>query len=135
MPPERLSVLQVGSGDLQPSIETAPQHLPVHKIQTELPCGCLDVRERMSTKASRSCTQECGIAGGDRQGARETISAVTPIPTVYSCKSPNRRTGIIGCADPIVTFNQRDFVSGRKGLGCAVILPATALQQIRSLTP
>lgn len=44
-------------------------------------------------------------------------------------------TAINGSADAIVTFNQRDFISGIKGLSCAVILPATALQQIRSLNP
>src|SRR6266403_860779 len=44
-------------------------------------------------------------------------------------------TAINGSASAIVTFNQRDFASGMKGFSCAVILPATALQQIRSLIP
>lgn len=44
-------------------------------------------------------------------------------------------TAINGRADAIVTFNQRDFVSGIKSFRCAVILPATALQQIRSSNP
>lgn len=44
-------------------------------------------------------------------------------------------TAINGSASAIVTFNQRDFASGIKGFSCAVILPATALQQIRSLIP
>jgi predicted nucleic acid-binding protein len=44
-------------------------------------------------------------------------------------------TAINGSARAIVTFNQRDFASGIKGFSCTVILPATALQQIRSLTP
>jgi len=44
-------------------------------------------------------------------------------------------TAINGSASAIVTFNQRDFASGIKGFSCAVILPSTALQQIRSLIP
>jgi putative PIN family toxin of toxin-antitoxin system len=44
-------------------------------------------------------------------------------------------TAINGSARAIVTLNQRDFASGIKGFSCTVILPATALQQIRSLTP
>jgi putative PIN family toxin of toxin-antitoxin system len=44
-------------------------------------------------------------------------------------------TAINGSADAIVTFNQRDFAAGTRGFGCAAILPATALQQIRSSNP
>jgi predicted nucleic acid-binding protein len=44
-------------------------------------------------------------------------------------------TAINGSASAIVTFNQRDFVPGTKGFSCAVILPATALQQMRSSNP
>lgn len=44
-------------------------------------------------------------------------------------------TAINGSAGAIVTFNQRDFTGGMKGFSCAVILPAMALQQIRSLIP
>jgi putative PIN family toxin of toxin-antitoxin system len=41
-------------------------------------------------------------------------------------------TAINGGASAIVTFNQRDFADAGKEFNCAVILPATALQQIRS---
>jgi putative PIN family toxin of toxin-antitoxin system len=41
-------------------------------------------------------------------------------------------TAINGSASAIVTFNQRDFAHAGKEFNCAVILPATALQQIRS---
>jgi putative PIN family toxin of toxin-antitoxin system len=41
-------------------------------------------------------------------------------------------TAMNGSANAIVTFNQRDFVAGIEGLQCTVILPAAALQQIRS---
>ena len=44
-------------------------------------------------------------------------------------------TAINGSANAIVTFNQRDFAPGTKRLSCVVILPATALQQIRSSNP
>lgn len=44
-------------------------------------------------------------------------------------------TAINGSASAIVTFNQRDFAAGIKGFDCVVILPAIALQQIRSSNP
>lgn len=44
-------------------------------------------------------------------------------------------TAINGSASAIVTFNQRDFAAGIKGFSCAVIVPAMALQQIRSVIP
>ena len=44
-------------------------------------------------------------------------------------------TAINGNASAIVTFNQSDFESGIKGFSCAVILPRTALQQVRSSNP
>jgi putative PIN family toxin of toxin-antitoxin system len=44
-------------------------------------------------------------------------------------------TAINGGASAIVTFNQRDFVCGTKGFRCAVIPPATGLEQIRSSNP
>jgi putative PIN family toxin of toxin-antitoxin system len=43
-------------------------------------------------------------------------------------------TAINGSASAIITFNQRDFAAGAKSFRCAVIPPATALQQIRSRT-
>jgi putative PIN family toxin of toxin-antitoxin system len=42
-------------------------------------------------------------------------------------------TAINGGARAIVTFNQRDFAETAKDFSCAVILPITALQQVRSL--
>jgi putative PIN family toxin of toxin-antitoxin system len=44
-------------------------------------------------------------------------------------------TAVNGRAGAIVTFNQRDFAEGGKDFDCAIILPATALQQIRSSIP
>ncbi|HEV2962653.1 MAG TPA: putative toxin-antitoxin system toxin component, PIN family [Candidatus Angelobacter sp.] len=41
-------------------------------------------------------------------------------------------TAINGKADDIVTFNQRDFEHASRSFDCAVILPLSALQQIRS---
>jgi putative PIN family toxin of toxin-antitoxin system len=42
-------------------------------------------------------------------------------------------TAINGRASAIVTFNRRDFADAGKDFDCAIILPATALRQIRSL--
>ena len=44
-------------------------------------------------------------------------------------------TAINGSANASVTFNQRDFAPGTKGFSCVLILPATALHQIRSSNP
>ena len=44
-------------------------------------------------------------------------------------------TAINGRANAIVTFNQRDFAEAGKDFNYAVILPAAALRQIRSLIP
>src|SRR5258708_37544857 len=44
-------------------------------------------------------------------------------------------TAVNGNASAIVTFNQNDFAGGMESFGCAVLRPATALQQIRSLIP
>jgi putative PIN family toxin of toxin-antitoxin system len=41
-------------------------------------------------------------------------------------------TAINGSASAIVTFNQRDFATVTETFRCAVILPGTALRQIRS---
>ena len=41
-------------------------------------------------------------------------------------------TAINGRANAIVTFNQRDFAEADKDFNCAIVLPATALRQIRS---
>ena len=43
-------------------------------------------------------------------------------------------TAMNGSADAIVTFNRRDFEEAGRGLDCAVILPAVALQQIGRAT-
>jgi putative PIN family toxin of toxin-antitoxin system len=44
-------------------------------------------------------------------------------------------TAVNGSTNAIVTFNRHDFAAGIKGFHCALISPATALQQIRSLNP
>jgi hypothetical protein len=49
--------------------------------------------------------------------------------TVFCAARPS------ACSSAIVTFNQRNFAAGTKGFSCAVILPAMALQQIRSVIP
>ena len=44
-------------------------------------------------------------------------------------------TAINGRASAVVTFNRRDFAEAGKEFDCAIILPAAALQEIRSLIP
>jgi putative PIN family toxin of toxin-antitoxin system len=44
-------------------------------------------------------------------------------------------TAINGGAKAVVTFNQRDFAAGIEGFDCDLLLPAAALQQIRSWNP
>jgi predicted nucleic acid-binding protein len=44
-------------------------------------------------------------------------------------------TAMNGNADAIVTFNRRDFQEASRSLSCAVIAPASALQQIRRSNP
>lgn len=44
-------------------------------------------------------------------------------------------TAINGSASAIVTFNQRDFAAAVTSFDCAVILPAAALQYVRSSYP
>jgi putative PIN family toxin of toxin-antitoxin system len=44
-------------------------------------------------------------------------------------------TAINGGASAIVTFNQRDFADAGKHFKCGAMLPAAALQQIRSSIP
>jgi putative PIN family toxin of toxin-antitoxin system len=44
-------------------------------------------------------------------------------------------TAVNGNATGIVTFNQRDFATVRTSFGCAALLPAMALQEIRSSNP
>jgi|SRR5947209_1110667 len=41
-------------------------------------------------------------------------------------------TAVNGSANAIVTFNQRDFLPAAKDFDCEVILPAKALEKIRS---
>jgi len=44
-------------------------------------------------------------------------------------------TAVNGSAHAIVTFNQRDFLPAAKKFECNVILPATAIEKMRSLIP
>lgn len=44
-------------------------------------------------------------------------------------------TAVNGSADGIVTFNQHHFAKVSDNFDCAVMLPATALQHIRSVFP
>jgi len=86
----------------------------------------------------------CGLGGDEVGRILDDLAAVArPVRLAFRWRprlsDPDDdmvlETAINGSADAIVTFNQRDFVSGTIGFRCAVISPATALQQIRSSNP
>jgi putative PIN family toxin of toxin-antitoxin system len=86
----------------------------------------------------------CGLNSSDVGRVLDDLAAVArPVRLAFQWRprlsDPDDdmvlETAINGSASAIVTFNQRDLASGIKGFSCAVILPATALQQIRSLIP
>jgi putative PIN family toxin of toxin-antitoxin system len=86
----------------------------------------------------------CGLSGAEVGRVLDDVAAVArPVRLAFRWRprlsDPDDdmvlETAINGSARAIVTFNQRDFAPGAKGFNCAVILPATALQQIRSSNP
>ena len=86
----------------------------------------------------------CGLSSAEVGRVLDDLAAVArPVRLAFRWRprlsDPNDdmvlETAINGSASAIVTFNQRDFAAGTKSFDCAVILPATALKQIRSLTP
>lgn len=86
----------------------------------------------------------CGLSSADVGRVLDDLAAVArPVRLAFRWRprlsDPDDdmvlETAINGSASAIVTFNQRDFAPGTKGFSCAVILPATALQQIRSSNP
>jgi putative PIN family toxin of toxin-antitoxin system len=86
----------------------------------------------------------CGLSGPEVGRVLDDLAAVAkPVQLAFRWRprlsDPDDdmvlETAINGSASAIVTFNQSDFASGMKGFSCAVILPATALQQIRRSNP
>ena len=85
-----------------------------------------------------------GLSGADVKHVLDDLAAVArPVRLAFRWRprvsDPDDdmvlETAINGSASAIVTFNQGDFAAGMKGFDCAVILPAPALQQIRSSNP
>jgi putative PIN family toxin of toxin-antitoxin system len=97
------------------AVLTRPQHLAA--------CGL------SSTEVGRVLDDLAGVARPVRLAFRWRPKLPDPNDDMVL------ETAINGSASAIVTFNQRDFAPGTKGFSCAVILPATALQQIRSSNP
>src|ERR1019366_5838732 len=86
----------------------------------------------------------CGLSSAEVGRVLHDLAAVArPVRLAFRWRSklsdPDDdmvlETAINGSAGAIVTFNQRDFALGTKGFSCAVIVPATALQEIRSSNP
>src|SRR5215469_13932646 len=83
----------------------------------------------------------CGLSGVEIGHVLDDLAATaTPVRLAFRWRprlsDPDDdmvlETAINGSANAIVTFNLRDFVSGVNEFNCAVILPVTALQRIRS---
>ncbi len=86
----------------------------------------------------------CGLSGAEVGRVLDDLAAVArPVRLAFRWRprlsDPDDdmvlETAINGSARTIVTFNQRDFAPGAKGFNCVVILPATALHQLRSSNP
>lgn len=86
----------------------------------------------------------CGLSSAEVGSVLDDLAAVArPVRLAFRWRprlsDPDDdmvlETAINGNATAIVTFNQRDFAAGMKGFRCALILPVTALQQIRSSNP
>jgi putative PIN family toxin of toxin-antitoxin system len=86
----------------------------------------------------------CGLSSADVTQVLDDLAAVAkPVRLAFRWRprlsDPDDdmalETAINGNASAIVTFNQRDYAAGIKGFGCGLVLPAEALQQIRSVKP
>ena len=84
-----------------------------------------------------------GLSAAEVGGLLDDVAAVTgPVHLAFRWRprlpDPGDdmvlETAVNGGADAIVTFNERHFAEAAKSFACAVILPAAALERIRSLT-
>jgi len=97
------------------------------------------VRFRQKNMLDESRTGICFSLNGAAFGHRHPVRASQGLPArLFWISEPiatRELETVNGSASAIVTFNQRDFAAGIKGFSCAVIVPAMALQQIRSVIP
>ena len=100
--------------------------------------------EAVMTRPQHLAASACGLSRAEVGHVLDDLAAVArPVRLAFRWRprlsDPDDdmvlETAINGSASAIVTFNQRDFAAGTKGFSCAVILPAMALQQIRSVIP
>jgi putative PIN family toxin of toxin-antitoxin system len=85
----------------------------------------------------------CGLSSAEVGGVLDDLAIARPVRLAFRWRprsaDPNDdmalETAINGDATAIVTFNQRDFVEAGKEFNCRVMLPAAALQHIRSSIP
>lgn len=86
----------------------------------------------------------CGLSSVEVGRVLDDLAAVArPVRLAFRWRPKLRdpdddmvlETAINGRASAIVTFNQRDFAGAVKDFNCAIMLPAVALQRMRSLTP
>jgi len=83
----------------------------------------------------------CGLSSAEVSRVLDDLAAVaTPVRLAFRWRprlaDPDDdmvlETAVNGGASAIVTFNHRDFAAGIEGFDCDLLLPARALQQIRS---
>jgi putative PIN family toxin of toxin-antitoxin system len=86
----------------------------------------------------------CGLSSAEVGRVLDDLAAVArPVRLAFRWRpmlsDPNDdmvlETAINGSARAILTFNLRDFADAGRSFNCDIILPATALQQIRRLIP
>jgi putative PIN family toxin of toxin-antitoxin system len=87
---------------------------------------------------------ECRLETAEVVRLLDALAAVSkPVKLIYRWRpgvaDPNDEmvleTALNGKADAIVSFNTRNFKLAREIFRCPVILPAAALQRIRSISP
>jgi len=82
-----------------------------------------------------------GLSSAEIEQVLDELAAIaTPVRLAFRWRpqlpDPNDdmvlETAVNGSANAIVTFNQRDFAAAGKEFACAILLPAQALEQLRS---
>ena len=86
----------------------------------------------------------CGLTSKEVERILDDLASVArPVRLAFRWRpqlsDPNDdmvlETAVNGNADAIITFNQRDFEGISPSFRCAVLLPGTALQQVRRSNP
>lgn len=113
-----------------------------HRFQLLLSVPLLLEYEAVLTRPEQ--LDACGLKTAEVVRLLDALAAVsTPVKLIYRWRpgvaDPDDEmvleTALNGKADAIVSFNTRNFKLAREIFRCPVILPAAALQKIRSMKP